>query len=168
MEAIYKIYDLRKYYPNFVGANPIAVVSELTEEELITQCPELQAKAPFVYFEKEKWRAFRSAQHQYNQNEEKNRKRKQYLEDRYGYQEGHSELHASCLEDEDIMDTVINRISVEHLKEVLKALPESQSRRILLYYSGYTYTEIAQIENVSFQVVHRSIKKAMKKIIRNF
>ena len=90
------------------------------------------------------------------------------MEDRYGYQEGQSELHASCLEDEDIMDTVINRISVEHLKEVLKTLPESQSRRILLYYSGYTYAEIAQIENVSFQVIHRSIKKAMKKIIRKF
>ena len=36
MEAIYKIYDLRKSYPNFVGMNSTAVVSDLTEEKLLT------------------------------------------------------------------------------------------------------------------------------------
>ena len=55
MEAIYKIYDLRKYYPNFVGANSIAVVSDLTEEELLLHCPELIRKQPFVLFSKTKW-----------------------------------------------------------------------------------------------------------------
>ena len=168
MEAIYKIYDLRKYYPDFVGANPIAVVSDLTEEELMVHCPELQAKAPFVYFEKEKWSAFRSAQHQYNRNEEKNKKRKQYLEDRYGYQEGRSELHASGLENEDIMDAVLTKISVEHLREVMRTMPEAQARRILLFYSGYTFKEIAEQEKVSYQAIQWSIKRAMRYILKNF
>ena len=44
MEAIYKIYDLRKYYPNFVGMNSTVVVSDLTEEELLLHCPELIRK----------------------------------------------------------------------------------------------------------------------------
>ena len=59
MEAIYKIYDLKKYYPDFIRANPIAVVSDLTEEELLLRCPELRAKAPFVYFSRIQWKGFR-------------------------------------------------------------------------------------------------------------
>ena len=55
MEAIYKIYDLRKYYPNFVGMNSTVVVSDLTEEELLLHCPELIRKQPFVLLTKTKW-----------------------------------------------------------------------------------------------------------------
>ncbi len=168
MEAIYKIYDLRKYYPDFIGANPIAIVSNLPEAELLLKCPELQQRVPFVYFDREKWKAFRKAQIIYCKNNDKFRKRMQFLEENYGYEEGVSELAAADLDDEDTLDIIIKRISVEHLREVLNMIPETQSRRILLYYSGYTYAEIAQTENVSFQVVHRSIKKAMKNIIRNF
>ena len=168
MEVIYKLFDLRKYYPDFIGSNPIAVVSDLTEEELLLHCPELQHRVPFVYFDREKWSAFRKAQRLYDRNNEKFKKRQRNLEDCYGYQEGRSELNAACLDEEDIMDTVIKKITIEHLHEILVTLPESQHRRILMYYSGYTFAEIAASENVARQVVQRSVKKAMKNILKNF
>ena len=166
MEAIYKIFDLRKYYPDFVGANPIAVVSDLTEEELVVRCPELHSKAPFVYFSNKQWRQFRKAQHGYG--EDKLRKSRDRYQDCYGYQEGISELHAVEIEEQDIMEEVVNRISLDRLREVLDMLPETQRRRILLHYSGYTYAEIAAQENVNPTSVLRSVKHGIKKIIRNF
>ena len=168
MEAIYKIYDLRKYYPNFVGANPIAVVSNLSEEELLRWCPELRRKKPCAFFTKEAWNQFRKAHRAYQTNEEKFRNRMKYREENYGYEEGISELSAADPDDEDNMDTVIMRLSIEHLREVLSQLPEAQSRRILLYYSGYTYAEIAAAEHISIPVTYRSIRKAMKNIKNYF
>jgi RNA polymerase sigma factor (sigma-70 family) len=168
MKAFYKIYDLKKYYPNFVGANPIAVVSDLPEEELLQKFPELQRVTPCAFFTYAAWSGFKKAQRAYQTNEEKFRNRMKFCEENYGYEEGVSELSAANLDDEDIMDTVITRISVEHLREVLRMLSEAQSRRVLLYYSGYTYAEIAEAENISFQVAHRSVKKALKKIINYF
>ena len=114
------------------------------------------------------WRAFHKAHHLYNRNEEKNKKRKQYLEDRFGYQEGLSELHSSAIDDDDVMDTVITKKSIEYLREVLVTLPEMQSRRLLLFYSGYTYSEIAVQENVCVSTITRSIKTTMKKIKKYF
>ena len=90
------------------------------------------------------------------------------MEDRYGYQEGRSELHASGLENEDIMDAVLTKISVEHLREVMRTMPEAQARRILLFYSGYTFKEIAEQEKVSYQAIQWSIKRAMRYILKNF
>ncbi len=168
METIYKLYDLRKYYPAFVGVNPIAVVSELTEEELLLQCPELRRFTPCAFFTYKAWRGFVKAQRAYQTNEEKFRNRMKYCEENYGYEEGVSELYAVNFEDEDVMDTVITRISIEHLREVLNLLPGTQSRRVLLYYSGYTYAEIAEAENMSFQAAQRSVKKAVKNIFKYF
>ena len=168
MKVLYKIYDLKKYYSNFVGANPFAVVSDFPEEELLQKCPELRRITPCAFFTNAAWCGFKEAQRAYQTNEEKFRNRMKFCEENYGYEEGVSELSAANLDDEDIMDTVITRISVEHLREVLHLLPEAQSRRVLLYYSGYTYEEIAKAENISFQVAHKSVKKAMKNIIKYF
>lgn len=166
METIYKIYDLKKYYPNFIGANPIAVVSDLTEKELLLRCPELRAKVPFVYFSRIQWKGFRKAQHGYG--EDKLRKSRERYQDCFGYQEGISELHAVEWEKEDLLDEVVTRISVEYLREVLAKLPEAQSRRILLHYSGYSYAEIAAQENISIPCVHYSIKRGMKNLKKYF
>ncbi len=168
MDSIYRMYDLRNYYPNFVGVNSIVVVSNLSEKELLRWCPELRKDPPCAFFTNEAWKSFRKAHRAYQTNEEKFRNRMKYREENYGYEEGISELSAADPDDEDIMDTVIMRLSVEHLREVLSQLPEAQSRRVLLYYSGYTYAEIAEVEHISFQVAHRSVRKAMKNIKKFF
>ena len=166
MEAIYKIYDLKKYYPDFIGANPIAVVSNLSEAELLRWCPELRRKAPFVYFSCSQWKGFMKAQHGHG--EDRLRKSRERYQDCYGYQEGISELHAADFEEEDILDEVATRISIEHLREVLATLPKAQSRRILLHYSGYSYAEIAAQEKISIPGVHYSIKRGMKNLRKYF
>ena len=48
MNKEYKIYDLKCQYESFVGSNPIAVVSDLSLEELLSTYPELKVKMPFV------------------------------------------------------------------------------------------------------------------------
>ncbi|MBP0975971.1 MAG: hypothetical protein J6P20_07905 [Oscillospiraceae bacterium] len=46
------------------------------------------------------------------------------------------------------MDEALKHILMERLQNALSELPDIQRRRVLLYYSGYTYAEIVESENV--------------------
>lgn len=166
MEIIYKIFSLSQFYPKFVGANPIAVVSDFPEEELLKLCPELRCRMPFVHFSISEWRDFRRIQAMFNH--DRIRKKRDRHEDCYGYQEGYSEKFALFSAEEDTLDEALKHILMERLQKVLSELPDIQRRRVLLYYSGYTYAEIAESENVLPCNVMRSVRIALKNIRKKF
>lgn len=64
---------------------------------------------------------------------------------------------------EDIADRVCRMDSYKPLYAALDKLPENFRRMVILYHvHGLTYREIADIENVHYSTVSRSIKKALK------
>ena len=69
---------------------------------------------------------------------------------------------------ESVEDTVLRNIEYEQLHKAISELPETQQRRLILYYfRGLTYEQIAKMEGCSIMPVKRSIDSALKKI-KNF
>ena len=61
----------------------------------------------------------------------------------------------------DASEQIINR----ELRQAIKALPDKQRRRLCLYYfGGYTYSEIAEMENCSVHSVFMAVERAKEKI----
>ena len=70
---------------------------------------------------------------------------------------------------EPVEDHVYRRIMYQELHKAIAQLPEIQRRRVLLYYfGGYTYEQIAQMENCTKRAVKFSVDAALKKLRENF
>lgn len=66
---------------------------------------------------------------------------------------------------ESVEETVLRSIEYEHLHRAISELPETQRRRLLLYYfEGLTYEQIAKKEGCKYQTVQESIYAALKKL----
>lgn len=70
---------------------------------------------------------------------------------------------------EPVEDHVYRRIMYQELHKAIAQLPEIQRRRVLLYYfGGYTYEQIAQMENCTKRAVKFSVDTALKNLRENF
>ena len=70
---------------------------------------------------------------------------------------------------EPVEDLVYRRSMYHELHKAIAQLPEIQRRRILLYYfGGYTYEQIAQMENCTKRAIKFSVDAALKKLRENF
>lgn len=64
-----------------------------------------------------------------------------------------------------VEETVAQQIEVEALYRAIAQLPETQRRRLVLYYFGeLTYSQIAELEGCTIMPVKRSIDKAIEKL----
>ncbi len=83
----------------------------------------------------------------------------------------HSELTEASLYDraamppESVEETVFRNLRYEALYKAMEQLPETQRRRLVLYYfAGLTYAQIADREGCKYQTVQESIYAALKKL----
>ena len=86
----------------------------------------------------------------------------------------HSELTEETLNQraadpqEPVEDHVYRRIMYQELHRAIAQLPAVQRRRLLLYYfGGYTYEQIAQMENCTKRAVKFSVDAALKNLREN-
>ena len=72
--------------------------------------------------------------------------------------------------EENVENTVLNKLEAERLHSAIQQLSEIQRRRLMKYYfEDKKYEQIAQEEGCSFQMVAKSVKAAirnLKKILR--
>lgn len=69
---------------------------------------------------------------------------------------------------EPVEETVSRHIEIEALHRAIARLPETQRRRLVLYYFGeLTYAQIARLEGCTVMPVKRSIDAAIEKL-KNF
>lgn len=83
----------------------------------------------------------------------------------------HSELTDASLnkrafhKPESVEDTVIHKLQDELLHKEIAKLPETQRRRLRLYYFGeLTYEQIAELEGCKYQSVQDTINVALQKL----
>ena len=71
---------------------------------------------------------------------------------------------------ESVEDAVLRNMRYEALHNAINKLPETQRRRLILYYfNGLTYSQIAEMEGCKYQTVQDSIYAALnnlKKILK--
>ena len=78
-------------------------------------------------------------------------------------------VHRIADTSEPVEDLVYRRSMYHELHKAIAQLPEIQRRRILLYYfGGYTYEQIAQMENCTKRAIKFSVDAALKKLRENF
>lgn len=80
------------------------------------------------------------------------------------------ELYKKALiHQEPIEETVLQNIDMNKLKQAIKLLPDIQRRRLTLYYfGGYTYKQIAIMDNCTRMAVKQSVDIAIKKLKKFF
>ena len=70
---------------------------------------------------------------------------------------------------EPVEDHVYRRIMYQELHKAIAQIPEIQRKRVRLYYfGGYTYEQIAQMENCTKRAVKYSIDTALKNLRKIF
>ena len=70
---------------------------------------------------------------------------------------------------EPMEDRVYRKIMYQELHQAIAQLPEIQRRRLLLYYfGGYTYEQIAQMENCTKRAEKFSVDAALKNLREKF
>lgn len=68
-----------------------------------------------------------------------------------------------------IEEIALQNIDMDKLKQAIKLLPDIQRRRLTLYYfGGYTYKQIAIMDNCTIMAVKQSVDIAIKKLKKFF
>ena len=89
-----KVINLKREYRDYTGKKTFAIVSDLTDEELLSKYPDVVIQfLPFVHLTYAHWKVFCK----YHCNEGKFKKRAIRTYEFYGYEEGLSECFCSAL-----------------------------------------------------------------------
>ena len=73
--------------------------------------------------------------------------------------------HRAYYKAESVEEKVLRNIEYEQLHKTISELPETQRRRLTLYYfRGLTYEQIARMEGCSHPAVIKSVSAAIEKI----
>ena len=155
----YELISLEVEYPGIQGGCRWAVVTDLSNDELFQKYgEELAMYKPLLLITKEQAEAFK----EYHRNDKKHEMRELRCHDPRGYLEGFEwsqhavNIISSGLE----MDDVLNAV---YLKFAFQQLSRIQQLRVELYFFlELTEEEIAKLEGVSHQAVHKSIAEAIK------
>ena len=153
-----KIIDLQKEYPQYQGMVKYAVISKLTEDELVQRYGQVLVQyQPYFVLSNDIGDVF----HKYWKNENKYRMRYIRNTDGQGYREGTTEQYISELKDKFSEEQILS----EYVKSLLERLtPLEQERLIKRFYQERTLQDIADDYGCSARAIKYSIDFAIKKL----
>lgn len=156
-----KIINLKYEYPGYKGDIRWAIVSELTEEELLAKYPEeIKRYIPFIWLSSVHREAFAESE----RNNKKHKMREIRHFDIQGYDDDmiihHSELVIDCFEEERERE-----VDAWRLKNAIQKLKSKQRERIIkLFYEGKNSRQIAKEDGISYSAVDKSISNALSNL----
>ena len=153
-----KIIDLQKEYPQYQGTVKYAVISRLTEDELIRCYGQVLVQyQPYFVLSNDIGDVF----HKYWKNENKYRMRYIRNTDGQGYREGTTEQYISELKDKFSEEQILS----EYVKSLLETLtPLEQERLIKRFYQERTLQDIADDYGCSARAIKYCIDFAINKL----
>lgn len=154
-----KIINLRYEYPGYKSDISWAIVSDLTENELLEKYPEeIKKYIPFIWLSSMHYEVFKESE----QNNKKHKMREIRYFDVYGYHDEissiyHPELVVDCFEEERE-----NEFEANTLKAAIQKLKPKQRERIIkTFFEGKSRRQIAAEEGVTLGSVENSILSAL-------
>ena len=156
-----KLINLRYEYTGYTNDIQWAIVTELSEEEIIQKYPEeIKPYIPFIRLSVSQGEVFEESK-RYENKYRMREKRTGYgfsVADDFGNY--HSALIVNGMEDE-----LIRKDEAETLQAALNTLSKSSRERIYkFFFLGMNYSEIACIEGVGESSIRRSIENSVKKL----
>ena len=155
-----KVINLKYEYPGYTGDVKWAIISNLTEEEIVAKYfPLIKENMPFIVLSLD----YGKERDTYHKNEKKH-----YMRAARGscfsiddeFEEHHSESAVS-----DYVDEVLFSEQRKRLWEAINSLDEKQRNRLISYFiDGKTYRDIGKLEGVDHKAIIRSVESALKKL----
>ncbi|MGN0487669.1 MAG: sigma-70 family RNA polymerase sigma factor [Ruminococcus sp.] len=166
-----QVIELKYEYPGYTGFENWAIISNLSENELMEEYQEIVTQyTPFLLLSFEQGQAINI----FKNNEDKHRKRMCRTTDIFGYDDElfsqfHNEMPNYCDNPETLREQEwekqIREKQIITLREGIDSLTEIQKRRIIaVFFNGKTTREIAKDEGVYHSAVVRSISQSLKKL----
>lgn len=156
--------NLRFEYPQYTGVEIYAIVTNLSEAELIDKYDEVikQCYSPYILLNEKHGQAIT----EYQNIEAKYRMRNLRFGHAFDVNDGNFEEHhpelAVC---EDIAKQIEMQDKVKRVREVLNSLPEVQKRRLIKhFFYGKSSRKIAKEEGVNYSAVDKSIALGIKNL----
>jgi len=157
-----KVIDLKYEYSGYTGTERFAVITELTEKEILEKYPEqIKPYIPFIILSP----AFGEVRDEYRRNEKKHSARATRSVDAFSYDdEVMAAFHPELIEDT-FEQVLFERIDTERLWKAIEQLPPIQkSRLVKRYFKGMSARKIAQEEGVNHSKIDSSISAALKNL----
>ena len=170
-----KLINLKYEYGNgYIGNEEWAIITELSENELFEKYPEqIKEYIPFILLSMEQGKAIA----EFNQNEDKFRKRSKNNGDAYGYDDDLTErFHPEAIEPDFVEKQELEEYELSHyqkkmelIERAIDSLTEKQHKYLVAHFvEGKSAREIAKEEGVSHQVIDRHLIAAIKKFEKVF
>ena len=170
-----QVIELKYEYPGYTGFENWAIISNLSENELMQEYREIVAKyTPFLLLSLEQGQAINI----FKNNEDKHRKRMCRTTDIFGYDDElfsqfHNEQFLYCdsqvTSSDQLRSELFSEIQISLLKEGLSELSETQRRRLVVaFFDEKSSREIAKEEGVNYSAIDKSIAQSLKKLKKFF
>lgn len=170
-----KLINLKYEYGNaYTGNEEWAIITELSENELLEKYPgQIKEYIPFILLSIEQGKAIA----EFNQNEDKFRKRSKNNGDAYGYDDDLTErfhpeaIEPDFVEKQELEEYELSRYQkkMELIERAIESLTEKQHKYLVArFIEGKSAREIAKEEGVSHQVIDRHLIAAIKKFEKVF
>lgn len=163
-----KTINLRFEYPQYTGNERYAIVTVLSEEELLERYGDVIRRyySPYLLLTEEHNQVIV----EYQNIEAKYRMRNLRCGHAFDINDGEFEEHHPELAFEDnIIEKIELKEDIEKLRRILERLPEIQKRRMIKYFFyGKSCREIGKEEGVNHSVISRSIQAGIEKIKKSF
>lgn len=157
-----KVINLRYEYDGYIGNEQWAIISELTEKEILEKYrPIVSDYIPFIVLTP----AFGEVRDEYRRNEKKFQMRAARKHDFYNFEDSEIELYHAELVTDDLEENFFKSEEEQVLRKAIQQLKPIQKERLIKYYfEGKSSRQIAKEEGVNYSKVEKSINVALKNL----
>ena len=163
-----KTINLKFEYPQYTGSERYAIVTALSEEELLARYGDVIRRyySPYLLLGEEHNKVIV----EYQNIEAKYRMRNLRCGHAFDINDGEfEEHHPEFAIEEDLDEQIDLKDNIKKLKYAISKLNEKQKKRMIDYFfCNKTYEEIAMEEGVTKQSIDESIKSTIKKLKKFF
>lgn len=157
-----KVINLKYEYEGYIGKEQWAIISELTEKEILKKYSEfIDDYIPFLTLSP----AFGEIRDEFRRNEKKHHMRSVRSVDAFGYEDERTEQHHPELISDTLESAFLKSETEKALFEAIRMLKPIQRERLTKYYfQGKNASQIAKEEGVSSQAVDKSLAAAIENL----
>lgn len=157
-----KVINLKYEYEGYIGEEQWAIISELTEKEILEKYSEfISDYIPFLTLSP----IFGKIRDDFRRNEKKHHMRSVRSIDAFGYEDEQTEQHHPELIADTLEASFLKNEAEKDLLEAVRMLKPIQRERLTQYYfQGKNASQIAKEEGVSSQAVDKSLAAAIKNL----